>query len=197
MLVFRLSRPARLLVTVYGPGPSCHRLATFSRRGRAGVNRLPFSGSLFGRPLAPGQYAIVIEAVRGGKRVRIGRVLVVVLPGDGREGGSRPLAAPECGRGGAIALLAFGGGDLSQLGSGSQGRSGGTTGGVAGVRTGLDGGDGLPFLPELPALPSIPYGDGFELPPWTLPAMGGLAGLGAAVLVAWALRRRREYADWD
>jgi hypothetical protein len=199
VLVFRLSRPARLLVTVYGPGPSCARLATFARRGRPGVNRLPFSGSLFGRPLPPGRYAIVVEAVRGAQRTRIGRVLVVILSRDGREGGSRPLAAPDC-RPTAVAFLASVGGDLG-LSPGSQAPAG--TGGVAGVRAGRGGGDEgdesplLPNLPALPALPSIPAEDAFDVPSWALPALAGLAALGAAALAVFAIRRRRENAGWD
>jgi hypothetical protein len=164
------------------------------------VNRLPFSGTLFGRPLAPGRYAIVVEAVRGGERVRIGRVLVVILARDGREGGSRPLAAPDCDRGAATAFLASAG-DFGRLGSEPSGGS--ESGGVAGVsaaRGDGDEGDRLPLLPELPALPalpSFPAEDPFDVPPWALPALGALAVLGAAALVVWAIRRRREYAGWD
>jgi hypothetical protein len=208
VLVFRLSRPARVLVTVYGPGPSCERLATFGRRGRAGLNRLPFSGSLFGRPLPPGRYAIVVEVVRGGERVRIGRVLVVILARDGREGGSRPLAAPDCdGSAAADAFLASVGSDFGRLASPSResgaDESAAGPGGVAGVSAGRgdgDEGDELPLLPNLPALPaipSIPVEDAFDVPPWALPALGGLAALVAAALVAWAIRRRRENAAWD
>jgi hypothetical protein len=201
VLVFRLSRPARLLVTVYGPGPSCQRLATFGRRGRSGVNRLPFSGSLFGRPLAPGRYAIVVEAVRAAERVRIGRVLVVILPRDGREGGSRPLAAPECDGAAIDAFLASGG--VSELASDSQPPSGagGGSGGVAGVSEARGDGDDesplLPNLPALPALPTFPAEGQFDVPAWALPALAGLAALGAAALAVFAIRRRRENAGWD
>jgi hypothetical protein len=197
VLVFRLSRPARLVVTVYGPGPSCRRLATFGRRGHEGVNRLPFSGSLFGRPLPTGRYAIVVEAVRGDERVRIGRVLVVILPRDGREGGSRPLAAPDCNSTAAIsAFLASSGGGVSELVSAAGG-----SGGVAGVSE-ARGGDGegsplLPNLPALPALPAIPAEDSFDVPAWALPVLAGLAALGAAALAVFAIRRRRENAGWD
>jgi hypothetical protein len=209
VLVFRLGRPAKLLVTVYGPGPSCNRLGTFSRRGQLGVNRVPFSGSLFGRPLAPGRYAIVVEAWRGGKRVWMGRVLVVILARDGREGGNRPLAAPDCdGNAATVTFLASGGGDFSQLASISSGSSGDeaelaaaggsgsdNTGGVAGVSAGND--DGLPLLPALPAIPSIPVDDPYEGLAWTFLALavGGTLGA-AAFFLATGLRRRRDRAAW-
>lgn len=209
--MFRLSRPAPLLVTVYGPGPSCERLATFRRRGRSGVNRLPVSGNIFGRPLPPGRYAIVVDALRGGKRVRIGRVLVTILARDGREGGSRPLAAPDCGGGATTAFLASAGGDFSALASLSGGASSGQAsagsgssgaGGVAGVSAGRGDDDGdslLPQLPALPAIPSVPLGNGFDVPPWALPALAIIGALGAAVLVAFGFRRYRESTGggWD
>ena len=210
--MFKLDRRARVLVTVYGPGPACRRVGTFTRRGHAGVNRVTFSGTLFGRALAPGVYAIVVEITGAPSRVRIGRVLVQILPKDGREGGSRPLAAPDC-DGGSTALLAsfpVGGGDFgtgtatgdpSAASAASLSSSGNQSpGGVAGVAAGRDDDGPLPALPSLPALPPLPAGpfDGpVEIPSWALPALFGLAGFGATILVMRALRRRREYAGWD
>jgi hypothetical protein len=210
--VFRLSRPARLLITVYGPGPGCARLGTFSRRGRAGVNRVRFSGTLFGRALAPGSYAIVVHAVRGDRRVRLGRVLVVILPYDGREGGSRPLAAPDCSGGFGNGSLGSASGDSGQLaalsadssGSGTNGAgtsSGDRSGGVAGVSAGEgDNGDDQPLLPGLPTLPALPSGplqDALDVPQWAFLALGVLGALVAAAFVAAAIRRRREDGAWE
>ena len=211
ILVFRLNRPARLLITIYGPGPSCDRLGTFGRRGRAGFNQVPVSGSLFGRPLAPGRYAIVVEAVRDGRRVRIGRVVVTVLARDGREGGSRPLAAPECNASGTtIAFLASGGGDFGDLASAGSADGSATAvssdsepGGVAGVSADRGGGDDdlplLPELPALPALPTLPAGDALSVPWWWMPALGLLVALGAAALAVTAFRRHREntWSGWN
>jgi hypothetical protein len=206
VLVFRLARPAKLLVTVYGPGPSCGRLGTFGRRGRPGVNRLLFSGTLFGRPLAPGRYAVVVEAVRGGERVWIGRVVVLILARDGREGGNRPLAAPDCDGGtAAVAFLASGGGDFGQLASsssgdetelGASGTGGDGAGGVAGVSAGDSGLPLLPSLPALPALPSMPAEDSFFSRTFFALAVGGTLGA-AAFFLAKGLRRRRDRAAWD
>ena len=208
MLVFRLARPARLLVTVYGPGPSCARLATFARRGQSGVNRLIFSGSLYGRPLAPGRYAIVLEAVRGGKRTLVGRVLVVVLARDGREGGHRSLAAPDCTGGRSVeafvASVGTGVGRLVGLPAADGKSASDGSGGVAGVSAarsdrGDEGGVGdvLPNLPALPELPALVTSDDLDVPGWALPALGVLAALVAAAAIVTAIRRRREYAAWD
>jgi hypothetical protein len=203
-------------VSVYGPGPSCEKLATFRRPGRSGVNRLPVSGSLFGRPLAPGRYAIVVEAVRRGERVRIGRVLVTILSSDGREGRNRLLAAPACGGAArTTAFLASAGGDFSALTSLSNGSSNGKAGagsgtsgagGVAGVSAGRGDGEGqgdgetfLPQLPALPAIPSVPLDNAFDAPSWALPALAILGALGALALVGFGFRRHRENAGggWD
>ena len=213
VLVFRLSRPAQVLVSVYGPGPSCERLGTFHRRGRPGVNLLPVSGSLFGRALPPGRYAILVEAVRRGERILIGRVLVTILSRDGREGGNRRLVVPACGgQARAAAFLASAGGDFDSLTSLASGPANGTTGagarssgagGVAGVSAGRGEGDGgeslLPQLPALPAIPSLPLADSLDVPPWTLPALAILGALGAAALAAFGFRRYRENAGggWD
>lgn len=220
--MFQLGRPGRLRVSVYGPGPSCARLGTFSRRGHPGVNRVPFSGTLFGRPLAPGRYAIVVEAVRGSQRVRIGRVLVVILPRDGREGGSRALPAPDCNGSGGDRAFVFltGGGDFGSLsalaassdgedraagsdgaarGDGGAGEAG--TGGVAGVSAGRGEGDETPLLPNLPALPALPTVVGEEpldVPLWAFVALGIGGALGAAALIGFGIRRHREnYGGWD
>jgi hypothetical protein len=172
---------------------------------------LPFSGTLFGRALAPGRYAIVVEARRGSKRVRVGRVVIVILARDGREGGSRPLAAPDCGGGNALAVaLVTGGGDFSQAAlasNDSSGRdddssasgSGGVAGASASTGDGRDNDDGplLPNLPALPELPTIVPEDPFSVPPWAFVALAILGALGAAALVGAGIRRRRENAGWD
>jgi hypothetical protein len=204
VLVFRLQSPARLLITVFGPGPGCERLGTFNRRGRPGVNRVRFTGTLFGRELAPGRYAVVVEAVRGERRTRIGRVLVVILARDGREGGNRLLAAPDC-RADRVDALAPRHSSQARLASNdSSGRDDGSSaGGVAGASAsgGTSGTDDdgplLPNLPALPELPTIPVEDAFGVPSWAFVALAILGGLGAAALVGAGIRRRRENASWD
>jgi hypothetical protein len=186
MLLFELSRPARIRVTVYGPGPSCGRLGTFGRRGQAGVNRVRISGSLYGRPLPAGRYAIVVEAVRAGQAVRIGRVIVTILSRDGREGGNRPLVAPDC--------AGAPGGDSSRLGWSSGSASGSDrTGGVAGERAARND-DDLSLLSDLPGLPALGsiLVDPFKFPPWAVAALAVIAIFSAAAIVALGFQRFRD-----
>lgn len=66
-VVFRLTRPATLRITVVQVYPRCERIGTFTVRGRAGVNRIRFRGRLGSRALTPGGYRLIIRA-RGARR---------------------------------------------------------------------------------------------------------------------------------
>jgi hypothetical protein len=66
-LVFRLSRPATLRITIVRVYPSCHRVGAFTARPRLGLNRIPFRGRLRGRPLPEGGYRLIVRA-RGAPR---------------------------------------------------------------------------------------------------------------------------------
>jgi hypothetical protein len=61
-VVFRLSRPAVLDITVTRVYPTCKRIGTFTVRGQAGTNRVRFRGRLRGRALPPGSYRLVVRA---------------------------------------------------------------------------------------------------------------------------------------
>jgi hypothetical protein len=72
-LRFRLTGPATVRLAVVAipgsmsPAPAATRW--LSVRGRRGLNRLRFSGRLRGRPLAPGPYRLLAQAIdRGGRR---------------------------------------------------------------------------------------------------------------------------------
>ena len=67
MIVFRLSRPTVLRVTVVRVYPTCKRIGTFTVRGRAGVNRIRFRGRLGRRTLPAGSYRLIVRA-RGAER---------------------------------------------------------------------------------------------------------------------------------
>jgi hypothetical protein len=67
MIVFRLSRPTMLRVTVVRVYPTCKRIGTFTVRGRAGVNRIRFRGRLGRRTLPAGGYRLIVRA-RGAER---------------------------------------------------------------------------------------------------------------------------------
>ena len=67
MIVFRLSRPTMLRVTVVRVYPTCKRIGTFTVRGQAGVNRIRFRGRLGRRMLPTGSYRLIVRA-RGAER---------------------------------------------------------------------------------------------------------------------------------
>ena len=66
-VVFRLSRPAVLDITVARVYPTCKRVGTFTVRAHTGTNRIRFRGRLRGRPLPEGSYRLVVRA-RGATR---------------------------------------------------------------------------------------------------------------------------------
>jgi hypothetical protein len=66
-VVFRLSRPAVLEITVARVYPTCKRVGTFTVRAHAGTNRIRFRGRLRGRALPAGSYRLVVRA-RGARR---------------------------------------------------------------------------------------------------------------------------------
>jgi hypothetical protein len=66
-LIFRLTRPATLRITIFRVYPSCKRIGSFSVRTHAGVNRVRFRGRMRGRALPPGGYRLVVRA-RGAER---------------------------------------------------------------------------------------------------------------------------------
>lgn len=75
---FRLSRAARLVLVVRGPGPSCATVARIAFRGHAGANRFRFDGRIDGRPLEPGTY-LLTPRLRG-SRADLGRAYVTIVP---------------------------------------------------------------------------------------------------------------------
>jgi hypothetical protein len=66
-LIFRLSRPAVLRITIVRVYPSCERIGSFKVRAHAGVNRIRFRGRFRGRALPAGGYRLVVRA-RGAER---------------------------------------------------------------------------------------------------------------------------------
>jgi hypothetical protein len=77
--VFRLSRPALLQFTVVRVYPTCKLIGRFRVRGRAGVNRVPFTGRIRGRPLAEGTYRLLVRA--RGANGDVAAVKIVVARG--------------------------------------------------------------------------------------------------------------------
>jgi hypothetical protein len=86
-ITFTLAAPARVLFVVRGPAPSCDVVGRFAVRGRAGTNRLRFTGRIGRRHLRHGTYRIVARTGAGAAT----RPLVVVV-------GSGPVEPPACSR---------------------------------------------------------------------------------------------------
>jgi hypothetical protein len=76
MLIFRLTRPALLHVTIVRVFPSCKRIGSFSVRAHAGVNRIRFRGRFRGRALPVGGYRLVVRA-RGAERAAAAVPIVI------------------------------------------------------------------------------------------------------------------------
>ena len=76
MLTFVLKRPTRVIFTVEQLAPDCQTVGRFSLRGRAGLNRVRFSGRVGRRELAPGTYRITARTVNGRALQRITIVIV-------------------------------------------------------------------------------------------------------------------------
>jgi hypothetical protein len=122
-LIFRLSRPAVLRVTIVRVYPSCKRLGSFVVRAHAGVNRIRFRGRLRGRALPEGGYRLVIRA-RGATRDAAAVPIVVARGKITKEQMRKARSASVCS--GAVAQLATASTDPSAVagrddGDGSRG----------------------------------------------------------------------------
>ena len=73
-----LKRPARLVLLIQGPAPSCDQAGRLRFRAARGTNRVAFTGRVRGRALASGVYRIVVVAVRPNGRKVIGTTQVAV-----------------------------------------------------------------------------------------------------------------------
>lgn len=183
-ITFTLSAPARVSFVVRGPAPSCHVVARFAVRGRAGKNQVRFTGRIGRRRLAPGTYRIAARTRAGATA----RPIVVVV-------GNGPVERPSCSARGTSQQtdLVF-----DQLGTAFA--SG--TPATAKPDKKSDGvlpaiGRKIKELPEvLPeALPRPQVGgvsDSTGLPTWFLGLLLPLAALGASSLIVYAVRYLRR-----
>jgi hypothetical protein len=65
VISFELSRRARLILAVRGPGPTCKLAGSIGIAGNKGLNLFPFDGVIRNRPLPPGTYRITIRPKEG------------------------------------------------------------------------------------------------------------------------------------
>jgi hypothetical protein len=91
ILIFRLPRRSLVVFEVSQLSPVCRPIGLFRVRGRAGVNRVRFTGRVAGRALRPGTYEL---RARGRTRAR---VRVVILPrGAATASATEALGANTC-----------------------------------------------------------------------------------------------------
>ncbi len=189
-ITYTLSAASRVRFLVRGPAPSCGVVARFVVSGRAGKNRLRFTGKIGRRRLEPGTYRIVARPRKG----RASRSIAVVV-GDGPVTGTACAARADSAAASAIfgtLTSAFGG---ALPGSDSATRSTKRSGVLPAIRQRVQQ---LPSE-EPEALPKAPIGgisDPQGLPTWLLGLAIPLAGLLGIVLGASALgylRRRSAY----
>jgi hypothetical protein len=76
VLTFVLKRPTRVVFTVEQLAPDCQTVGRFSVRGRAGVNRVRFSGRVGRQKLDAGTYRITARTVNGRALQRVTIVVV-------------------------------------------------------------------------------------------------------------------------
>ncbi len=164
---FRLSRPARLVLVVRGPGPSCAIVARIALRGREGKNRVRFNGRIAGRPLDPGTY-LLTPRLRGRRSV-LARAFVTIVP-PGKQA-TKPRVLPDCTQPtSSRSFLAGEEGTGSPPASATSASATSAPSPAAPAAAGDIRGEVSPPLAEPPAWPSLPDPDG-------LPAFLGLAVL--------------------
>jgi hypothetical protein len=76
VLRFVLSRPALVEFIVLRVAPDCKQVGRFRVVGRAGVNRVPFTGRLRGRFLPPGTYRIRARTLPRGRALAETRLVI-------------------------------------------------------------------------------------------------------------------------
>jgi hypothetical protein len=173
-----LKRPARLVLLVQGPAPSCESAGRLRFRATRGTNRVAFTGRVHGHALAPGVYRIVVVAVRPTGRKVIGTTQVAV----GAKAPNAASARFACTSAPTLDALPF----LAALvappftGSGgqavaSEAQQAGTKAAVATRKAGAS------VISHLPKLPRVP------LPAISEPGVSSTRGIVAIVLVVLAL----------
>jgi hypothetical protein len=121
-LIFRLTRPAVLRITIVRVYPSCKRLGSFTVRAHSGVNRVRFRGRFRGRALPAGGYRLIIRA-RGATRDAAAVPIVVARGKITKEQIRKARSASVCS--GPIAQLASASTDPSAVGARDDGNGSG------------------------------------------------------------------------
>ena len=129
---FSLRRPAIVRFLIVQESPTCARVGSFTVRGKAGRNRVAFTGRIRGNALPPGTYSLSATAFRNGTPIRLGRARVVIV--DEGKSVERVRPAPSvCARGVGASVDRFGNVDrLETEGSSAVAAPGGGGGASSG-----------------------------------------------------------------
>jgi hypothetical protein len=171
-----LKRPARLVLLVQGPAPSCEEAGRLRFRGTYGTNRVRFTGRAHGHALASGVYRITVVAVRPSGRKVIGTTQVAV----GVNAPSAASARFACTTTPALSALPFLAALVAPPFTGSGGAASGArqAGTKAVVATRNAGKSVISHLPKLPRPP---------LPSISEPGVSSAKGITAILLLVLAL----------
>jgi hypothetical protein len=189
-----LKRPARLVLLVQGPAPSCEEAGRLRFRGTHGANRVRFTGRVHGHALAPGVYRITVVAVRPSGRQVIGTTQVAV----GANAPSAASARFACTTTPTLSALPFLAAlvappftDSGAEAAASGARQAGTKAAVATRKAGKSVISHLPKIPR-PPLPSISE-------PGVSSAKGIVAILVVVLALAtmWAVAVHYLRGSWD
>jgi len=91
ILSFQLSRSARLVLAVRGPGPGCELAGRIRIAGHKGLNLFAFDGTIRNRPLEPGTYMLTTQ--EKGRTKDLARSYITVVA----RKSSKPTAPrPKC-----------------------------------------------------------------------------------------------------
>ena len=91
---FNLSRAARLVLAVRGPGPGCELAGRIRIAGRKGLNLFVFDGTIRNRPLPAGTY-VLVTTENGQDRVLARSYLTIAAPGSPVAKRVRPKCAAD------------------------------------------------------------------------------------------------------
>ena len=203
VISFELSRPARLVLAVRGPGPTCKLAGSIGIAANRGLNLFPFDGLIRNRPLRPGTYKVTIRAKEAVKD--LARTFVtIVAPGVPVKARVRPKCTEPTPLGhgletstlppfavGALTdtLIASRGDDTAATGSNAAGEKAtpAPTSGTLGDRE-----EGVRF----PPVPPLPTSDELERVLAILLTPILLALLLTAAVAAVRRRRLRRWARW-
>ena len=194
-LIFRLSQPSVLRITIVRVYPSCERVGSFTVRAHAGVNRIRFRGRFRGRTLPTGGYRLVVRA-RGAQR-DAAAIPIVVARGQASKAALRKARSggPCSAKMENIGFVSAAGADGSGSEHGQGGSDGGRLASIAAPITGAGGAvaGAIGSIPDrvTEAMEGKPLND-----PFVLTVIGLLllviASLGA-LLLAQAVRALDEH----